>query len=240
MRYLKILFLLLAAAVTFAACENKKEEQPEINQNQMQASKSESHQIKVLETVDASNYTYLRVDENGKEYWIAAPQMTAQVGGTLYYRGGMEMLNFESKSLNRTFAKILFVDKVSSSADGGVMEAPGARGVQVGKEDVKVEAAKGGITVAELYAKKDQLEGKLVKVRGKVTKFNPDIMSKNWVHIQDGSGEPANNNFDIMATTMAQTSTGEVIVVEGTLRLNKDFGAGYYYSVMIEDAKIVK
>lgn len=240
MRYLKIFLLLLAAAVTFTACENKEEEQPEMNQNQMQTGKNESHKIKILETIDASNYTYLRVDESGSEYWIAAPKMTAEVGQTFYYSGGMEMPNFESKSLNRTFEKILFVDKVSSSANNGVMESPSTRGVQVAREDVLVDPAKGGLTVAELYAKKDQLEGKMVKVRGKVTKFNPDIMNKNWVHLQDGTGEQANNNFDIMATTMGQTSTGEVIIVEGTLRLNKDFGAGYYYSVMIEDVKISK
>ncbi|MBZ0199606.1 MAG: GW dipeptide domain-containing protein [Ignavibacteriaceae bacterium] len=240
MRYLKISFLLLAAAITFTACQSKKEETPEMNQSQNQTAVKEGHQVKVLEATNASNYTYFRVEENGKEYWIAAPQMDAAVGMTLYYTGGMEMPNFESKALNKTFDKILFIDKVSTTPNEGVMESPHARGLTLEKTDVKIEPVSGGITIAELYAKKDQLEGKTVRVRGKVTKFNPEIMDKNWVHLQDGTGDKTNNNFDIMATTKGQAATGEVVVIEGTLRLKQDFGAGYYYDVMIEDAKVKK
>ncbi len=240
MRFIKISLLLLAAAITFTACESKKQEQPEMNQPQAPTVVKEGHQVKVLEATNASNYTYLRVEENGNEYWMAAPQMDAKVGMTLYYTGGMEMPNFESKSLNKKFDKILFIDKVSTTPNEGVMESPHAQGLTLDKADVKVEPVKGGITIAELYSKKDQLEGKIVKVRGKVTKFNPEIMNKNWVHLQDGTGDKANNNFDIMATTMGQTITGDVIVVEGTLRLKQDFGSGYYYDVMIENAKILK
>src|SRR3989338_1800245 len=99
-----------------------------------------------------------------------------------------------------------------------------------------ITKAKGGYTVEELYIKKNQLDGKKVKVRGKVVKFNPNIMGKNWLHLQDGTGKPGTN--DITVTTRQNANLGGIVLVTGVVVTNKDFGGGYRYEVMLDDAAI--
>ena len=94
------------------------------------------------------------------------------------------------------------------------------------------------ITIAELYANKTVYQGKTVRLHGKVVKYNPNIMGKNWVHIQDGSEYEGKN--DLTITTSMTTKVGDEITVEGTVVLNKDLGAGYFYEILLEDATIVK
>jgi hypothetical protein len=92
-------------------------------------------------------------------------------------------------------------------------------------------------TVAELYAGKDRLADTVVNVRGKVVKYNPQIMGKNWVHVQDGTGSSGTN--DLMVTTAATTKVGDIVLVSGKITLNKDFGSGYKYALILEDANVV-
>ncbi|MBK7771699.1 MAG: hypothetical protein IPI48_14585 [bacterium] len=96
----------------------------------------------------------------------------------------------------------------------------------------------GGYQVGEIYAKGAELGGKSVKVRGRVVKFTPNIMGTNWIHIQDGSGEGA--TVDLTVTTSEIVAIGDVIVAEGVLAIDKDFGAGYVYAAIIEKAAITK
>ena len=107
--------------------------------------------------------------------------------------------------------------------------------------DVKVPKASGADarTVAEIYAQRTALKEKPVTLRGKVVKFNEGIMNRNWVHLRDGTGASGKDN-DITVTTNDKTAVGDVVVVKGTVRLDKDFGAGYAYPVIIEDAKLSK
>jgi hypothetical protein len=107
--------------------------------------------------------------------------------------------------------------------------------------DVKVPKASGGDarTVAEAWAQRTALKEKPVTIRGKVVKFNQGIMGKNWVHLRDGSGTAGKDN-DITVTTGDVVKVGDVVVAKGTLRVDKDFGAGYAYPVIVEDAKLTK
>jgi hypothetical protein len=104
----------------------------------------------------------------------------------------------------------------------------------------KVEKATGdnAYTVQEIFAKKKELAGKIVRVRGKVVKFNPAIMGKNWIHIQDGTGDPLQNSHDLVVTSADGAKVGEILTVEGKLASDKDFGAGYTYAAIIEEAKL--
>ena len=214
-----------------------------------------NHSVVVKEVIQTSNYTYFKVTENNKEFWIAGAKMDAKAGDNLYYLGGMEMNNFESKELNRKFESIFFIDKISTQPitaqtqvqPGGQMGQAPAGQQQMGnqpvkpkpgREDVKVEPVKGGITVAELFAKRDKYAGKTVKIRGKVVKWNAEIMNTNWAHIQDGTAD--GENFDLTVTTNDVTAVGETVTFTGTVTLKKDFGAGYYYEVIVEGAKLVK
>jgi len=132
-----------------------------------------------------------------------------------------------------------------SSATAGAPNPHEEKAVSPGAntEKPKVEVSglavpKGGHTVAQIFAQKTGLSGKAIKVRGAVVKVNNQIMGKNWVHIQDGSGEISKSNHDLTVTTKAEVKVGQTVVVEGTLVTDKDFGAGYAFAVIVEDAQI--
>ena len=109
--------------------------------------------------------------------------------------------------------------------------------VAVEKMDVKVDPCKDCIRISDLLENKKTYSGKTIKVTGKVTKYNPEIMGKNWIHIQDGS--EFQGGFDLTITTNQKVSVGEIITFEGKIVLDKDFGYGYFYNVLMEDAKPV-
>jgi hypothetical protein len=106
--------------------------------------------------------------------------------------------------------------------------------------DVSVDKAPNGKTVAETYAAKDELKDKPVVIRGKVVKFLSGIMGKNWLHLRDGSGSGDKGDNDITVTTNDVVAVGDVVTVAGTVRVDKDFGAGYRYPVIVEEAKVTK
>ena len=148
------------------------------------------------------------------------------------------MKNFKSETLNRTFESVLFVDDAKKAPTGMDMKNMHPNIKSQKKGDLNIKPLPDGQTIAQIYMEKDVLKGKSVKVKGKVVKYNPDIMNRNWIHIQDGTGNE--NNYDLLVTSNDKTKIGDVIVAEGTLALDKDFGAGYAYKVLIENAKITK
>jgi hypothetical protein len=149
----------------------------------------------------------------------------------------MVMRNFESKSLKKTFPSIIFG---SLSGAKPVDAAHAVAGKAVVAPVVKVPKATGAnaLTVGEASAKAASYKDKVVQVRGQVVKYSEGIMGKNWVHLRDGTGEAANGSDDLLVTTKDQTKVGDVILISGTLHTDKDFGAGYSYKVLVEDATI--
>lgn len=100
-----------------------------------------------------------------------------------------------------------------------------------------IQRATEGKTVAEVYADKSGLNGKTVVVRGKVVKYTPGVMGKNWIHIRDGSGAEGTN--DLTVTTDSVVKIGDTVVVTGTVTLDQDFGFGYAYEILVKDAAVV-
>jgi membrane protein implicated in regulation of membrane protease activity len=109
-------------------------------------------------------------------------------------------------------------------------------------EAIKVPKAEGadGKTIAEIYASKASLKNAKVSVRGKVVKFNGGIMGKNWIHLRDGSGSPEKGDFDLTVTSTEAVAVGDVVLVKGTVQLDRDFGSGYSYPVLVEGAAFSK
>ena len=199
---------------------------------------------KVAETMNAGGYTYVLVEENGgKKSWAAAPEFKVAVGDDVTLPpNAMPMENYESKSLKRTFDVVYFVDSVRVNGVGMAPAAPNAAPA-AGHPQVAVQpaqkisgVAKADKTVAEIFAQKGSLAGKTIKVRGKVVKFSPEIMGKNWIHLQDGSGADGSN--DLTITTTGTAKQGDTVVASGVVVADKDFGYGYQYPVMIEDAAV--
>jgi hypothetical protein len=200
----------------------------------------------VVETMSSGGYTYAKLDDGGKQVWVAGPETALAVGAKIGKVGGMLMTGFRSTTLNRTFDQIFFVssfDVTGATAAnphgaGVAMSDPHGAGPVAGAAKVdKIAPVAGGKTVAEIFAGKDALAGKPVVVHGKVVKVNNGILDRNWVHLQDGTGGPGAN--DLMVTTSATVAKGDVVVVRGTIATNKDFGAGYTYAVLVEGGTIV-
>lgn len=195
------------------------------------------------EVIQGSSYTYILAGEKDMQYWIAVSKSDVKKGNTYFYSEVMEMNDFHSKELNRTFESIFFVGNLSTQpipSSGQAMQMPkedGHHHHETAKpltEEI-VQPVDGSISLAELYEKRDELAGKTVKVAGEVVKYNPGIMGKNWVHIQDGTG--VGEFFDLTITTQDMVSPGDIVLFEGTIVLNKDLGSGYFFEILMEEAK---
>lgn len=208
----------------------------------------------VLEVKDVESYTYLRLKTKDGETWAAVTKTPIKKGAEVTIENAMIMENFESRSLKKTFPKIVFgtlpgtgTGASAAIAASGMMMIPHGAPANMAKTtlaaaDVKVAKASGpnARTVAEIVTKRLALKDKTVLLRGKVVKYNGEVMGKNWIHLRDGSGSASDNSNDVLVTTKDQTKLGDVVLVKGVVHTDKDFGAGYAYKVLIEEAAIQK
>ena len=211
--------------------------------------------FEVAEVIQGSTYTYLKVKEKGNEKWIAVTRQDAVAGDVFYYDQELQMNNFHSKEIDRTFEIIYFVNNISKTPLGteneGTMGAMGAMGgmggmMGGGQHSGKVNATQnsaihlekkdGELTIATVFANRNEYASKEFEIRGVVVKVNEQVMNKNWVHIQDGTAD--NGNFDLTLTTSDLPAVNDEITVKGKLTLNKDYGYGYSYEVIMEDATV--
>jgi hypothetical protein len=202
---------------------------------------------KVIETTNAANYTYVLIDTGDNKLWAAAPQFAVKLGDSIAIAGAMPMPNYHSKTLNRDFEVVYFTASVKlngkplAGGDNSVglpkNHPPiGGAGARPALDFSGIKKAEGGKNIAEIYAGKAKLTGKPVEVRGKVVKYNGGVMGKNWLHIQDGTGSAPGN--DLTVTTASPAKVGDTVLVSGTVATDRDFGGGYRYNLIIEDAKI--
>jgi hypothetical protein len=201
----------------------------------------------VLETMDAGGYTYLRLDTTAGPAWAAVEQSRVKKGARVTVVGSVAMESFESRTLGRRFDRILFgALEASGEAEPPAMTAAlaaqHAAAASGPAETDTIEVARvvtaDGRTVAEVFAQRAALDTKAVAVRGKVVKFLPGIMGRNWLHVRDGTGSPAGKDHDLTVTTSETAAVGDVVLVRGTVRKDLDFGAGYAYAVLVEEAKL--
>jgi hypothetical protein len=101
-----------------------------------------------------------------------------------------------------------------------------------------IAKAEGGKTVAEIYAEKDALANQQVTVRGKVVKVNSGIMNMDWLHLRDGSGDEGSNDLTVTTAAKPTPAVGDTVLVTGTVATNKDYGMGYQYPVILEQAQV--
>lgn len=199
----------------------------------------------VLEVQQVDSYTYLRMRTSNGETWGAVPTAQVKKGAIVTVQDITVMNNFESKALKRTFPTVVF-----GTLAGGPGSPAGGKSAAVSPHtnvpkaaevlDVKVPKAVGANarTVGEILAKPAEVKDKPVLVRGKVVKFSGGIMGRNWIHLRDGSGTAADKTNDLLVTTSEQAKVGDVITAKGVVRVDKDFGAGYVYKALVEDAAL--
>jgi hypothetical protein len=214
----------------------------------------------IVETMTSGRYTYVQVRTRGGDVWVAGPATEVAVGETITVLATRPMSNFRSESLNRTFEEIFFVGYLREGGDGDpetadiLMRAHGGKDVLRGEvpgepetpeehrrratREVtgEIEPATNGFTIAQIYERREELAGRTIRVRGIVVKYTPGIMGVNWLHIQDGTGNAL--SFDLAVTTEETAEIGDIIVVEGVLASDKDFGAGYHFDAIVQGAKL--
>ena len=204
----------------------------------------------VLETVNSGGYTYVQVKTREGNVWAAGPETRVAVGDAVSMPAGMKMENFKSETLNRDFDAVYFVSEIRVGAAGtpaATATVPeghppvGSRGASElppGIDLSGIDVPEGGKNIAALYAERAALKGKEVIVRGRVVKFTPSVMGKNWLHLRDGTGEEGAN--DLTVTADATVQVGDLVTARGTVVLDKDFGFGYSYVILVENAEVTK
>lgn len=217
---------------------------------------------KVVESMDAATYTYVEIDTGAATVWAAAPQFAVKLGDKVVVADAMAMKQYTSKTLNRTFDVVYFSGNVTvngkptasaaapAMAGGAAVGASGelpkghpavpnaaAAAGPAAPNLANIKRAEGGQTVTEIVTGKAKFAGKPIAVRGRVVKFNGGILGKNWIHVRDGSGAEGTN--DLTVTTDAVVKVGDLVLVTGSLATNRDFGSGYSYALIVENAKVV-
>jgi len=196
----------------------------------------------VAETMVSGGYVYVRLAEDGT--WLAASPVPVAVGDRVSYADGAMMKGFYSRTLGRTFDSILFVMKLDINnqvdADTHANAAAGnphrvARSVAaVAPQAGEIAPLDGGSTVAGVLAEYAQLQDQQVSLRARVMKVSPNILGKNWITLQDGTGTAPENQ--LIATSAQVVAVGEIVIVKARVNTNVDLGSGYTYTVLLEDA----
>ncbi len=190
----------------------------------------------LLETFNSGGYTYVQIETDKGPVWAAGPASAINKDDKVSFIGKVAMTDFYSKSLDRRFKTIYFVDSYIING-----EKNSNSNIDPHKNIDKKQAAAlkpfskadNGKNIAEILENKENLAGTKIKIRGQVSKYTAQVLGKNWIHIRDSS-----SNQDITITTDADAQINDIIVAEGKLVLNKDYGYGYIYEVLIEDAKV--
>ncbi len=189
-----------------------------------------SHTGTVIETFDGGGYTYMHIKEDGKKFWIAGPKLKVKNGATVSFTEQVWMPNFKSKALGRTFDNLLFVSGVNIASSGS--KTPAA------SQSKGIAAAK-TYTIKEILSNKDKLKGQIVRVRGNVVKVSEAIMGHNWVHIKDGTGGEGADKL-VFRSKKQTASVGSTLTAQGRFETDVDYGFGYFYPVVVEDASFTK
>jgi hypothetical protein len=231
-------FVIFFSALMLFSCKEK-QGYSKLKNSQIPV-KDRIHKVVVNEFINAGTYTYVSVTENENTYWMAIPNTKVTVGDTYYYTGGMQMKDFESKQLKRTFEYITFAEGIRTTEKVMEKKQPDslAHSDTPEVEVIKIDKPKNGISLNELFSKRASFSKKTIVVKGKVVKVNNGIMNKNWVHISDGTQFEGITSLTI--TTLEMVNVGDIVTFEGILILNKDFGQGYVYDILLEEGKLIK
>lgn len=230
----------LVLLLLFMACDSKPTVVEPVGQTSGTSAPSSnisseiSHKVIVEEVLQTSKYTYLFVKEGEQSQWIAISKAEISKGVEVVYTGGLKMKAFQSSELNRTFDELLLVSNIKlANAQGSNL----FEDLQKGKTDApkeKIQVIDGAVKLADLFSNPEKYKGKKIIVSGRCTKINFQIMGKNWIHLEDESGSKSS----LTITSQDALEVGRSGVFEGVIALNKDFGAGYKYDVILEEARL--
>lgn len=197
----------------------------------------DTHKVIAKEIQNAGMYTYIKVSENNEEYWVAIPKSEIEIGKEYYYKGGMKMVNFESKELNKTFDTVWFLDTFFKK-DPNKINLGNTQNIVTPDVTEIIEQPGNGTSVEKLLSDSESFSNKEIVIKGKVVKVNKNILNRNWVHLKDGTG--FKDKTEITISTTDTVKLGDVLTFKGLVTLDKDFGYGYVYPVLLENGQVLK
>jgi hypothetical protein len=219
------------------------------------AQKAQIFYGKILEIKTAMGYKYLKIDEEGKELWIAIANAPVTIGDRIGYDKNTMMTNFKSKSLDQEFKEIFFASDVylpqKAQQPKSMKEMLGlspkkqdphagmGRGMTSEEEEKPATpfVKKDTYTIEEIHMWRKSLEGQIISIEASVYKVSRQIMKLDWVHLGDGTGNEKKLTDDLVFTaTSTNIKAGDKVIAKGKVIVNKDFGFGYFYKVIIQDA----
>ena len=113
---------------------------PSLRIQQSQAAASKIHSGKVVETMDASRYTYVKFEPaQGRHLWAAIPKSKVKVGQTVNIVESLVMKDFSSPTLKRTFPLIVFGVLRDAPLDGGVAKDENAKAIPPGHSPINAD-----------------------------------------------------------------------------------------------------
>lgn len=233
----KILYLSVLLIV-FASCKNNSN-----NANQEAENGEKFENFKVKEILLAGGYTYILGEQNDSVKWFAVSQQEVNEGDVFFYTEPLVMKDFYSKELDRPFDEITFLMQISKDPktfekpEMEMSQKPSGK-ITTDQLELSIDIPEGAISIAQLFENMKQYQGKKVRVKGQVVKFSPEIMNTNWIHLQDGTS--FDGKYDLTLTSSETVVVGDVITFEGTVALDKDFGYGYFYEVLLEETVVIK
>ena len=210
-----------------------------MNESPHGSSSAEAHSVVCRDFMHTDKYTYMDVEENGERFWIAVPRQDVEKGAEYHYTGGLMKKNFKSIEYDRIFETIYLVSSIAPHSGGSAVDkalAHSNNDASPHGHTMDLSQPVGDVvTIKELFDNRAKYDGKVVAVSGKCVKVNKMIMGRNWIHIDDGTMEG-----DLTVTTQDDVAVGASVTMSGTIALNRDFGAGYKYEVIMEEAKVVQ
>ena len=197
------------------------------------------HKVTINEVLPTEKYVYLNVTEGEEKFWIATGKKEVKVGESYFYRGGLLKTNFESKEYNRIFDKVYLVAEIMPSSHG--MHSIDGNQADIGDGNPSVnnplpKSNQKSLKIAELVKNKTKYGDQFIQLSGECTKINPSIMGRNWIHLKDGSKD----DYDLVVTSNETIAVGQFVTMIGKVALDKDFGAGYTYDIIVEDCQVVQ
>lgn len=233
---------------TSASMEASTEENISPPSNGESASPMDLHEIKVLDIFHSAKYTYLEVLEKNSKGCVAIPlNKEVKKDKTYYFRGGILMANQEKLNFSQSYDAVHIVAMLSDSPSMNEMNTASEivpstpeSNKEINIKSLKIVPIKGAIKLSELLNAPEKYEGKNILVQGIVVKMNRMILNKNWIHIQDNTSDKKGNKCDLTITTLDESQIGDLVAFEGIISLHKDFGAGYQYDIILEEAKLKK
>ncbi|WP_041957050.1 hypothetical protein [Sulfurospirillum arsenophilum] len=190
----------------------------------------------VVDILEGGGYTYMQIDDTKKKYWVAVEGTKVEKGTEVRFTEELKAKNFESKTLNRKFDEIVFASNLQYRT-----QVPEKGNLALMSEQVKESPykQKDTMSVKEAWEKRASLKDKTIAIRGKVVKASPNIIGRNWIHIQDGTGEGSEVGR-VVFTSSELPKVGDIVTASGVVRVDKDFGSGYSYKIIVENATFVQ